>query len=256
MKKTSILSAAMLSAALTAGSAGIPELGTTPETLPCPKRILHYRQAVIGKDLPGKYALLLFLHGAGERGNDNSRQQLNNFADIIAYCRDHKMKIVVLAPQCPANEQWVDVPWSSRAHKIKTEPSEAMQCVLYLLDQKCAEFDIDPARRYVTGISMGGYGSWDIVCRRPDFFAGALILCGGADTSCAEKLTDLPIRFYHGKSDTIVPVSRSRDMAQALEKAGGKKFEYRELECGHFAWLIVYPDGSNFDWLFSQKREK
>ena len=97
MKKLSILSAVALGTALVAGNNEFPDLGTTPETMNFPACALNYRQAVIGKELPGKYALLLFLHGAGERGDDNARQQLNNFADIIAYCRGNNMKIIVLA---------------------------------------------------------------------------------------------------------------------------------------------------------------
>ena len=253
MKKNLLLLAATMTAA---GLSAVDDLGMSAEIFrPAEGGELRYRQAVIGADKPGKSALLLFLHGAGERGNDNISQLINHFPDIIRFCRKHEMKIVVLAPQCPQNEQWVDVPWSAKSHVLPETPSKAMKKVLALLDAKIPEFDIDRDRIYVTGISMGGYGSWDILSRRPDFFAGALILCGGADTACAVRLAHVPIRFFHGKNDTIVPVSRSRDMAQALHDAGSTCFDYRELDCGHFAWNIVYPDADNFVWLFSQTKK-
>ncbi len=241
---------------LTALAAGaINDLGMTAEVFRDGKNELPYRQAVLGESKPGKYALLLFLHGAGERGNDNLQQLINNFPDIMAYCRKHELKIIVLAPQCPKECRWVEVDWGRKSHTIPKKPSKPMAMLLKLLDQKCAEFAVDPCRIYVTGISMGGYGSWDILCRRPDLFAGALILCGGCDVKEAPRLTEIPILFYHGNSDTIVPVVRSRKMAKALERAGGKKFEYRELDGGHFIWIPVYRDAKNFDWLFSQQKQ-
>ncbi len=231
------------------------DLGMTAEVFRDGKQELPYRQAVLHAEKPGKFALLLFLHGAGERGNDNSRQLINNFPDVMAYCRHHEMKIVVLAPQCPKECRWVEVDWGKKAHTMPETPSMPMGMVLKLLDAKCAEFSIDPAQIYVTGISMGGFGSWDLLCRRPDTFAGALILCGGADVKQAPKLVDIPILFYHGDHDKTVPTSRSRDMAQALKEAGGKKFEYREIDGGHFIWKLVYTDASNLDWLFSHKKQ-
>ncbi|MCQ2379975.1 MAG: prolyl oligopeptidase family serine peptidase [Victivallaceae bacterium] len=234
----------------------IDDLGMTPLSFASANgEKLNYRQAVLGSDAPGDYALLLFLHGAGERGDDNISQLINNFPDIMSYCRKSKMKIVVLAPQCPDGMQWVNTPWSAKSHTIPEKPSMPLGMALELVDAKINEYNVDRSRIYITGISMGGYGTWDAVCRRPDFFAGALALCGGADLECAPRLKDMPIRFFHGRNDTIVPVSRSRDMAKALEAAGSKKFEYVELDCGHFAWCIVYRDAKNLEWLFSQKKK-
>ncbi|HOT89591.1 MAG TPA: prolyl oligopeptidase family serine peptidase, partial [Bacteroidales bacterium] len=121
-----------------------------------------------------------------------------------------------------------------------------------LIDSLNKNLNIGPKRIYITGISMGGFGTWDAISRWPKKFAAAVPVCGGADTSKADIIKDIPIWAFHGEKDQVVLTSRSRNMIQALKKAGGnpKYTEYPEL--GHNIWGNVYTNQELFIWLFSQ----
>jgi len=125
-----------------------------------------------------------------------------------------------------------------------------------LIEALCKEYPIDKGRIYLTGLSMGGYGTWDLISRRPELFAAAIPVCGGGDPAQAEKLAKLPIWAFHGDADPLVPVERPRDMIAAIKKAGGepKYTEYKGV--GHDAWTPTYRDSKVLDWLFEQKKGK
>jgi predicted peptidase len=128
--------------------------------------------------------------------------------------------------------------------------------VLDLIEAVCNEYRIDKDRIYLTGVSVGGYGTWDLVSRRPELFAAAIPVSGGGDPAQAAKLAKLPIWAFHGGADPLVPVERARDMIAALKKAGGepKYTEYKGV--GHDAWTPRYRDNEVLDWLFAQKKGK
>ena len=117
---------------------------------------LPYRQLVFNAEKPGRFSLLLFLHGAGERGNDNECTKQNAVGKISQYLLDNRLKVVLLIPQCPKDLRWVERPWGAMSHQMAPEPSQPLAAALALLDAKCAEFDVDPAQIRVCGISMGG----------------------------------------------------------------------------------------------------
>ena len=218
---------------------------------------LPYRQIVFNAEKPGKFSLLLFLHGAGERGTDNEKTKIHAVGKITRYIADKGLKVVMLIPQCPKKYQWVEVPWSSKSHTMPETPSKPMQAVMALLDGKVAEFAVDPEQIRVCGISMGGYGTWDILCRRPEFFAAGFAVCGGADETQASKLKNLNINIYHGAIDTVVPVERSRNIAQALREAGNTQVLYVELpKVRHFSWEAAFGDRTAMDKFFSTLLEK
>jgi predicted peptidase len=107
---------------------------------------------------------------------------------------------------------------------------------------------------YLTGISMGGYGSWDLAARMPEWFAAVIPICGGGDETTAPKLKGLPIWCFHGAADKAVPVERSRTMVEAVKAAGGT-VQYTEYEgVGHDSWSPAYRDPATLDWLFRQRR--
>lgn len=229
------------------------EIATVSELTPLP---LPYRQIVFDTGRPGKFSLLLFLHGAGERGDDNERTKLNGVGKITKYICDNHLKVVMLIPQCPREQQWVDVPWNALSHRMPPEPSAPLRAVMTLLDAKCAEFAVDPAQIRVCGISMGGYGTWDIVCRRPGFFAAAFAVCGGGDETQAPKLKDLNLIVYHGAIDPTVPVERSRNMVAAVRRAGNDRLLYVELpEVRHKSWELAFGDFSAMDKFFVTLRK-
>jgi len=203
----------------------------------------------------GRHPLVLFLHGAGERGSDNLRQlkHLPTWLAETAVRRRHPC--FVLAPQCRMDERWVDVSWADAASTPQAAvPTLDLQAAVQALDETLAREPVDPARVYLTGLSMGGYGTWDLAARRPDRFAAILPVCGGGDERVAARLATLPIWCFHGDADTAVPVERSRQMIAALRAAGGRPI-YSELSgVGHDAWTPAYRDGFVLDWLFSQRR--
>ncbi len=217
---------------------------------------LLYRQGVYHDELPGAFSLLIFFHGAGERGNDNEAQLRWCVKEYAEYVETHGLKCVILAPQCPAEKKWVNVPWEELKHDIPEQPSPYIAAAMGLLDSKVAEFKVNTKRIYVSGISMGGYGTWDILARRPHFFAAAFPICGGADVKTAPLLKHLPVRFVHGECDSAVPVFRSRSMSEALRLAGNTLFRYEEIpDAEHNVWSAAVQDFSNLDWLFSQEGE-
>ncbi len=180
------------------------------------------------------YPMLVFLHGAGERGNDNELQLLH----CVQYLADNLPECIIVAPQCPANNQWVDTPWANGAYSIERVPeSNELKAVVELLDALQEEFSVDADRIYASGLSMGGFGAWDLMMRHNDYFAAGVLVCGGGDPSQAEKLVDTPLFVFHGDADDAVPVSGSRDTVQAIRDAGGELVQYVEYPgAGHGIW--------------------
>lgn len=205
-----------------------------------------------------KYPLVLYLHGAGERGADNKKQlmwiteQGNNLLVSEKALATHPCFIVV--PQCPEKIKWVDTPWEADKHIMPEKPTEPMRLTIELIDALQKEFSIDAKRLYVTGMSMGGFGTWDIITRKPDMFAAAMPICGGGDETKTALIAKIPIWAFHGDKDPAVKVIRSRNMIDALKKAGGtpKYTEYPGQ--GHFVWIPAHGDIESWNWLFSQKK--
>ena len=215
--------------------------------------VLNYCQLINCPEQDGESALIMFMHGAGERGNDNWQSLRHAAAEITDYLQCHKIKAVLLIPQCPATDKWVDTPWDAPAHQMNGEPTVSMQLAMELLDSKIIEKQVDKQKIYITGLSMGGFATWELLQRRPGFFAASMPVCGGADTGFSAQLKDEKIMVYHGAQDTVVLPSRSRDMVQALQEAGNQNVRYTELPgVGHNAWDYAYCDEA-FDWMFSMK---
>jgi predicted peptidase len=200
--------------------------------------------------------LLLFLHGAGERGDDN-RAQLGN--DALAFTRpdvQHGTPTIVVYPQCPLDMQWVDAAWAHGSYRLAETPiSRPLATALRLLAWLQTKYPVDPHRLLVTGLSMGGYGTWDIMARHPTLFAGALALCGGGDPTQAAAMRDVPIWAFHGDHDPAVPVRGSRLMIQALREAGGSPRYTEVAGHGHDVWTIAYRDVEVVRWLLAQRRK-
>jgi len=230
-----------------------------------------------------KYPLVLALHGAGERGNDNEihievHRMATSWADSA---NQENYPCFVLAPQCPVDERWVDNDWSEGEYSIDETPiSNELLTVDNLIDSLMKEFSIDTNRLYITGLSMGGYGTWDYISRFPDKFAAAIPMSGGGDSTYAAKIAHMPIWVFHGEKDGTVPPEGSRDMIAALERAGrhpvythcfdgdctgmtdaeingaikgGASLLYTEWQGkGHVMWAESYDLPQLFPWVFSQ----
>jgi len=217
---------------------------------------LPYRLFVPPSCSPAKpCGLLLFLHGAGERGTDNQAQLANDALAFVDPGPQDESPTIVVYPQCPQGMQWVNNDWKAGSYRVaKTPISKPMAAALELLAWLRASFAVDSTRILVTGLSMGGYGTWDIVVRQPTLFAGALALCGGGDSSQAAAIRDLPVWAFHGDRDEAVPVRGSREMIAALRDGGGHPRYTEVAGHGHDIWTVAYRDPAVLRWLLSQRR--
>ena len=204
-----------------------------------------------------KYPVLLFLHGAGERGSDNRLQLLYLPEQMSQPEYRQKFPCFLIAPQCRPEQMWINANWGDEKSTMFTEPSDQMNVATGILDHVLKTYPVDSSRIYLTGLSMGGYGSWDLATRRPDQFAAVAPICGGGDEAHADKLVDIPIWAFHGDEDEAVPVERTRTMIAAIKKAGGEP-KYTELKgVGHNSWTPAYtdPDGL-LPWMFEQVNDR
>lgn len=201
--------------------------------------------------------LVVFLHGAGERGDDNI-QQLRWLPELmVGEDRRERFPCYLLAVQCPAGEQWVDVPWGERQPRATPKrATPAMEAVLQALDELLADPGIDPARVYVTGLSMGGYGAWDLIVRRGDQVAAAVPVCGGGHPSIVRQTQGLPIELWHAANDTVVPVERARLMVAEMQLLGIVPRYFEDAHAGHAVWRKAYADGAAIDWMFAQDQRQ
>lgn len=218
---------------------------------------LPYRLFVPAKyDRQQKYPLIIFLHGAGERGNDNTRQLVH--AQVLRFVSGEvqaEHPCFLVAPQCPAGERWMEVDWSRNpVPPLPEQPSQPMRLTLGLLDSLQEEFSIGADRIYVTGLSMGGYGSYDLALRRPDQIAAVVPVCGGVDISQAKKVAHIPFWIFHGGADRVVQTDFSRTMVEALKAAGASPRHTEYPGVGHNSWSKAYLEPELVEWLFGHVR--
>ncbi len=228
-------------------------------TYECDGYTMNYRIYVPKNyDCGEMYPMLVFLHGAGERGGDNEIQLLHGLQDMFNRTDSPIYDSIVIAPQCPSNSQWVLTPWASGNYSVADVPeSRENEAVCAIMDE-CADFyNIDEDRIYITGFSMGGFGTWDLLARHGARFAAGMPICGGGDPSYARLLARIPIRTFHGSSDDAVPVNGTRAMYAAIRREGGEVISYTEYDgAGHNVWHTVYEDAENIEWMFAQNRRE
>ncbi|MDO4571169.1 MAG: PHB depolymerase family esterase [Planctomycetia bacterium] len=207
---------------------------------------------------PGeKYPLIIFLHGAGERGSNNETQ----------FIQDHFLNLVfgekgqpafVIVPQCPVEKRWCEVDWSIRTtHETPETPSDPLRMVYELLQELKKNAAIDADRIYITGLSMGGFGTFDFLVRYPEEVAAAVPVCGGGDNEklrTMPELKSIPVWIFHGDADGAVAPDRSRGAFKAL-KENGVDVTYTEYpNVGHNSWVRAYNTDELVDWLFKQRK--
>lgn len=200
-----------------------------------------------------QYPLVLFLHGSGGRGPANIRNltDANVPARLATDAVSGSYEAFYLVPQCPGPNTWGSAPWMQ--NRPGGRPSK-QSVLLELVDEIVATESIDTSRLYVTGLSMGGFGTFSAVAARPDFWAAAVPVCGGWMADEAEAFKDTPMWLYHGGADKTVDVKYSRDMNAAIRAAGGN-IQYTEYPgVGHNSWLNAYWEQGLWDWMFDQKR--
>ena len=194
-----------------------------------------------------KYPLAVCLHHGGGNGIENVMQiQTSELAQVLAKPENRKKYPAFLfVPQCPPGSSFGGIPNYPKIDDLVFEAMAALE----------KEFSIDEKRRYVMGVSLGGFGSWNFIGVRPDLFAAAMPICGGGNPEHAKNMVDIPIWAFHGELDWNVPVKLSRDMVNGIRKAGGSP-KYMEFEgTGHNIWDSVDETPGKLEWLFAQKRE-
>lgn len=185
--------------------------------------------------------LILFLHGAGERGDDGSAPVKQGIGNAIKFKGNEKnFPFFVIFPQCRQKSSW------------KADSPDAQEA-LAILDGIMKEYKIDPKRIYLTGLSMGGYGTWSLAAAYPDKWAAIVPICGGGDPATADKIKHIPCWCFHGDLDKAVVVGKSREMIDALKKAGGMPRYTEYPYVGHNSWDPAYVTPELYPWLLSHK---
>lgn len=185
------------------------------------------------KDKDKRWPMILFLHGAGESGTDLDKVKTHGPPKIVENKRD--FPFILVSPQS------LRFGWNPEA-------------LVQLLDHVVAKYRVDRRRIYLTGLSMGGYGTWSLAAAHPDRFAAIVPICGGGDPDTAKRLRSLPIWVFHGGKDPLVPVSRSQAMVDAIKAAGGNVKLTIYPDAGHDSWTETYDNPKLYEWLLKQKR--
>jgi len=197
---------------------------------------LFYLPKGYGEKKDQKWPLMLFLHGAGERGNDLSLVKKHGPPKLIEQGRE--FPFIIVSPQCPTDSWW----------------PEQVETLAALLDDVQAKYAVDPDRVYVTGLSMGGFGTWSLISRYPQRFAAAAPICGGGDRYVARRLRNVPVWAFHGGKDPVVPVQASVEMVEAVKKAGGDAQLTIYPEAQHDSWTETYNNPKLYEWFLSHRR--
>jgi len=198
--------------------------------------------------LPMQYAseeadwpLILFLHGAGERGDNLQLLRKHGIPRIVSEMPD--FPFITISPQCPENDWWLN----------------RLQDLKFLLDTVVKQCRVDTSKMYLTGLSMGGFGTWHMAVEYPDIFAAIAPVCGGGlgilgFPERVLEIKDLPIWAFHGGKDNIVSVEESRTLIRTLKDAGGKPMLKIYPEAGHDSWTETYSDPELYEWFMSNRK--
>lgn len=262
MKRHLILIFALAATFATAGVA----LAASPELYEARNFEARNGQAIDYRVLfPANYSetddfpLVLFLHGAGERGSDNLSQLAHGSAMFTNPVNRERFPAVVLFPQCPPELYWAFDTRPEHGFAPGIFPADypatrIIEAVRELVENYIATEKIDPRRIYVVGLSMGGMATFDIVCRWPELFAAAVPICGGVNPTRLKAAAQVPFRIFHGDADDVVPVENSRNAYTALKRAGAR-VEYIEFpSVNHGSWVPAFGAPDFLEWMFKQHK--
>ena len=204
---------------------------------PPPARPVRWRYLLArpGQELHrDRRPLLLFLHGAGERGEDPALAKRHGPLKVLEQGMD--LPFVIAAPLCPPGKWWNN------------------HMLIEFLDHLLATNPVDPDRVYLTGLSMGGFGTWSLATEFPDRFAAIAPVCGGGYWFLADQLRDVPVWAFHGARDEVIPLEESQRMVRAIQAAGGDAQLTIYPEADHDAWTETYANPELYRWFLSHRR--
>lgn len=227
----------LLAAGLALSTAAAAAPAQTPRTITVHSKVSYL--AFLPKSYSAKGApvpLIVFLHGSGERGNDLNK--VKAWGPPAIADKDPAFPFMVVSPQAPDGEWW-------HANLLKG-----------MIDEVLAKYNVDRSRIYLTGLSMGGYGAWDLAIRYPDYFAAVAPICGGGSPIEIARMKNVPTWVFHGMKDDAVPERESARMVAALKAAGGN-VKYTVLpDAGHVdAWVYAYGEAGLFDWFLEHRKQ-
>lgn len=182
------------------------------------------------------WPMLLFLHGAGERGNDLKKVKKHGPPKIVQKRKD--FPFIVVSPQCPKDGWWTN----------------KVEVLINLLDDIVAKYNVDTERIYLTGLSMGGYGTWALAAEYPERFAAIAPICGGGNRIMAFRLKDFPVWVFHGAKDNVVPLKQSEEMVNAIKARGGDAKLTVYPNAGHDSWTETYNNKELYDWFLKHRK--
>ena len=211
-------------------------------------------------DAAKKYPLIFFMHGAGERGNDNEKQLVHGAKLFLREDVRKDYPAIVVFPQCAQNSFWSNVAFSQANGKrtfnflAEGEPTKAMALAQGLLYQLLNAYPIKKKQVYTGGLSMGGMGTFELVRRNPKIFAAAIPICGGGNTTTAKQLKKTDWWIFHGAKDDVVPPALSQEMYDALLNVKAKAKFTLYPDANHNSWDAAFAEKDFLPWLFAQKR--
>lgn len=199
---------------------------------------LLYLPSAYEQDPNKLWPLVLFLHGRGE--SDGPLSLVAKWGPPLMAAKGEDLPFILVSPQCPADGSWSD---ETRQGQLDR-----------LLNHVVQNLRVESSRIYLTGLSMGGYGSWTLAANHPDRFASVIPVCGGGNPEDASKLKDIPIWVFHGDQDTAVPIAESVEMVEAIKAAGGEKIRFTTLEhVGHNSWSSAYALPELYSWMMEHQ---
>ena len=210
-----------------------------------------------------RYPVLFFLHGRGERGNDNQKQLTNGGSLFLKPEVRSKFPAIVIFPQCPENDYWanVDITTDSAGKRTFTfqkggKATKAMSALIGMIDNILEKPYINHEQVYIGGLSMGGMGTYEVLRRKPKTFAAAIAICGGDNIANVNKYRNVPLWIFHGGKDDTVNPAFSIAIANQLKIIGKEvKFSYYP-DANHNSWDSAFAEPELLNWLFSHRLEK
>ena len=225
---------------------------------------LPYR-ILLPKDFdPNKeYPLLVFLHGAGERGNDNENQLYHSSNFFLSYEFRNSFPSIIIFPQCPKNSYWAKIkgipnpkyPTQKESFSDNLPNNSQLLIVESLLSNIENTYKIDPNKRYIAGLSMGGMGTFELVARNPNYFTAGIAICGGANPNWAKFFKKTPLWIFHGMKDKVVPPELSINMYDSIKNYNSESKLTLYENIGHNSWDPAFKEVEIMNWLFSYKKK-
>lgn len=212
-------------------------------------------------DRAKEYPVVFFLHGAGERGNDNASQLTHGASLFLQDSLRQQFPAIVVFPQCPSDSYWSNVSIEAKEgggrnffFQHKGKPSKAMAMLLRLTKHIVKEEAVDKSRVYVGGLSMGAMGTFELLRRRPKVFAAAFAICGGDNTRNVAKYAHVPLWIFHGEKDDVVPPDHSRVLVYHLQQLGAEPRYTFYPDANHNSWDPAFAEPDFLPWLFSNSK--